>query len=89
MIGPPAAARCFTDRPGVALFGSVAVALIVVWASIALSYETDWPVGFFVGGFSAASYGLGHAYAAWRTSPSGARRARLRARHGLSRSNMG
>ena len=27
MIGPPAAARCVTDRPGVALFGSVAVAL--------------------------------------------------------------
>jgi zinc/manganese transport system permease protein len=65
MIGPPAAARCVTDRPGVALFGSVAVALIVVWASIALSYQTDWPVGFFVGVLSAASYGLGRAYAAW------------------------
>ncbi len=65
MIGPPAAARCLTDRPGMALLGSVVVALITVWASIALSYETNWPVGFFVGVLSAASYGLGRIYAAW------------------------
>ena len=66
MIGPPAAARCVTDRPGTALIGSVVVALVTVWASIALSYETNWPVGFFVGTLSAASYGVGRAYAAWR-----------------------
>ena len=76
MIGPPAAARCVTDRPGIALFGSVAVALITVWASIALSYETNWPVGFFVGALSAASYGLGRAYAAWPRARGG-RRARF------------
>jgi zinc/manganese transport system permease protein len=72
MIGPPAAARCLTDRPGMALLGSVVVALITVWASIALSFETDWPVGFYVGVLSATSYGLGRAYAQWR----GARRGR-------------
>ena len=66
MIGPPAAARCVTDRPGTALIGSVVVALVTVWASIALSYATNWPVGFFVGALSAASYGMGRAYAAWR-----------------------
>jgi zinc/manganese transport system permease protein len=68
MIGPPAAARCFSDRPGVALFGSVVIALVTVWAAIALSYQTNWPVGFFVGAFSAAWYGVGRAYTAWHRS---------------------
>ena len=49
MIGPPAAARCFTDRPGVALAGSVVLALVTIWSAIAAAYETNWPVGFFVG----------------------------------------
>jgi zinc/manganese transport system permease protein len=56
MIGAPAAARSLTDRPGVAMALSVAIALTVVWAAIALSYETDWPVGFFVGTGSAAVF---------------------------------
>jgi zinc/manganese transport system permease protein len=65
MIGPPAAARCFSDRPGTALLGSVAIALVTVWAALACSFEANWPVGFFVGTFSAAWYGAGRAYAAW------------------------
>ncbi len=66
MIGPPAAARCLTDRPGLAVAGSVIISLVIVWASIAVSYETNWPVGFFVGTLSAAGYGLGRGVAAWR-----------------------
>ena len=66
MIGPPAAARCLTDRPVPALVGSVAIALVTVWAALACSYRTDWPVGFFVGVFGAAWYGVGRAVAAWR-----------------------
>jgi zinc/manganese transport system permease protein len=66
MIGPPAAARSFTDRPHVAIGLSVAIALIVIWASIAVSYNTNWPVGFFVGLSSAASYAVGRAWAVWR-----------------------
>ena len=65
MIGPPAAARCVTSRPGPALAGSVAIALVVIWASIAASYWSDWPVGFFVGTCSAAAFGLGRARVAW------------------------
>jgi zinc/manganese transport system permease protein len=65
MIGPPAAARCFTNRPGLALIISVAIALVTVWAAIACSFETNWPVGFYVGTYSAAGYGVGRAYAAW------------------------
>ena len=41
MIGPPAAARCFSDRPGLALLGSVGIALATVWAAIACSYEIE------------------------------------------------
>jgi len=66
MIGPPAAARCLSDRPGRVLVASVAIALVTVWSAIASSFETDWPVGFFVGTFSALSYGAGRAYAGWR-----------------------
>jgi zinc/manganese transport system permease protein len=66
MIGPPAAARSFTDRPGRAMALSVAFALIAVWTAIALSYETNYPVGFFVGSISAASYALGRAWSALR-----------------------
>jgi zinc/manganese transport system permease protein len=64
MVGPPAAARSFTARPGMAIGVSVAIALLVVWAAIALSYESNWPVGFFVGAFSAAAYAVGRLYAA-------------------------
>ena len=62
MIGPPAAARAFTTRPHVALALSVAIALVVVWVAIALSYQTNWPVGFFVGTASAAAYAIGRAW---------------------------
>ena len=62
MIGPPAAARAFTTRPWVAIALSIAIALIVVWAAIALSYQTNWPVGFFVGSASAAAYATGRAW---------------------------
>jgi len=66
MIGPPAAARSFTNRPPVAILLSVAIALVTVWAAIAVSFVTDWPIGFFVGVLGALSYGVGRAWAAWR-----------------------
>jgi zinc/manganese transport system permease protein len=63
MIGPPAAARAFTARPYVAIGLSVAIALVVVWSAIALSYQTNWPVGFFVGVMSASAYAFGRTWA--------------------------
>ena len=66
MIGAPAAARSFTHRPLVAMALSVVVALATVWAAIAISYESNWPIGFFVGTLSAAAYALGRTWAAWR-----------------------
>ncbi len=65
MIGPPAAARSLTSRPLLAMVLSVVIALITVWAAIALSYQYNWPVGFFVGMLGALSYGLGRGWAAW------------------------
>jgi zinc/manganese transport system permease protein len=61
MIGPAAAARSVTARPGTALGLSVLIALATVWLSIALSYQTNWPLGFFVGTIGAAFYLIGQA----------------------------
>jgi zinc/manganese transport system permease protein len=59
MIGPAAAARSVTARPGTAMTLSVVIALATVWLSIALSYQTNWPLGFFVGTIGAAFYLIG------------------------------
>jgi zinc/manganese transport system permease protein len=74
MIGPPAAARAFTTRPYVAIALSIGIALVVVWVAIALSYQTNWPVGFFVGIASAVAYAAGRTWSFAR----GARRARVK-----------
>jgi zinc/manganese transport system permease protein len=66
MIGPPAAARSVTDSPYLAIGLSVIIALATVWAAIAASYTTNWPVGFFVGAIGAFCYAAGRGWAAWR-----------------------
>jgi zinc/manganese transport system permease protein len=71
MIGPPAAARSLTSRPVLAMALSVLLALATVWIAIAASYLYNWPVGFFVGAFSALAYGAGRGWAAWRRTRSG------------------
>lgn len=67
MLGPSAAAQCFTNRAGRAMGGSVAIALVTIWLALACAYESNWPVGFYVSVFSAAWYGIGRGYVAWRT----------------------
>ncbi len=66
MIGPPAAARTLSDRPGRAMALSVALALVTVWGSIAAAYATNDPVGFFVTVIGAGAYTLGRVWATWR-----------------------
>jgi zinc/manganese transport system permease protein len=73
MIGPPAAARSLTARPLVAIVVSVGLALSTVWMSIASSYFTNWPVGFYVGVLSAFCYASGRGLASRRRT--GPRRA--------------
>ena len=80
MIGPPAAGRSFTDRPLVALLLSVAFALVTVWAAIAISYLSNWPIGFFVGTIGAVSYGIGRGWTGLRQ----ARGARSATREGFA-----
>lgn len=72
MVSPPAAARLLTDRPATAMALSVAIALITVWAALALSYWSDLPTGFFVGAGGAVFY------AAARLTVSSGRRDRAR-----------
>ncbi|HUY51462.1 MAG TPA: metal ABC transporter permease [Streptosporangiaceae bacterium] len=66
MIGPPAAARSLTDKPMPAMLASALIAIGVVWASIAAAYDTNWPVGFFVGAIGAGCYAAGRGWAAFR-----------------------
>jgi zinc/manganese transport system permease protein len=62
MIGPAAAARSLTARPGLAMALSVLIALVTVWAAIAASYQSNWPLGFFVGVIGAAFFLAGKAW---------------------------
>jgi len=56
MIAPAGAARSLVSNPLRALALSVAVALAVVWTAIVASYETNWPIGFFVGVLGLAAF---------------------------------
>ncbi len=58
-VGPASAARALTNRPLVALALSAGLALLTVWLSLALSFWTDWPIGFFVGLLGVVCYGAG------------------------------
>jgi zinc/manganese transport system permease protein len=78
MVGPAAAARSLSDRPLLATLLSVAISVATVWVAIALSYLSDWPVGFFVGTISTGSYGLGRVWV-WMGSARTAELARQRA----------
>lgn len=62
MIGPAAAARSLTARPGLAMTLSVLIALVTVWVAIAASYQSNWPLGFFVGVIGAAFFLAGKAF---------------------------
>jgi zinc/manganese transport system permease protein len=68
MIGPPAAARAVSATPVAAMAMSVFLAIVTVWSAIALSYVSDWPVGFFVGTLSAVCYGAGRGWGRLRRS---------------------
>ena len=62
MVGPASAARALTDRPLRAMLLSAGLAVVMVWAAIALSFLSDWPIGFFVGALGAMAYVAGRAW---------------------------
>ncbi len=59
MVGPASAARALTDRPLRAMLFSVVISVLMVWAAIALSFWSNWPIGFFVGSAGVVAYGVG------------------------------
>jgi zinc/manganese transport system permease protein len=63
MVGPASAARTLTNRPLAAMLLSAVISIVTVWASIALSFASDWPIGFFVGALSALAYLAGRTWA--------------------------
>jgi zinc/manganese transport system permease protein len=70
MIAPAAAARALTARPVLAMGLAVVIALVIVWAAIALAYISSWPIGFFVGMLGACAYGLARGgQAFWQSQP--------------------
>jgi len=62
MVGPASAARAVTNRPFNAMMLSAVISVVTVWAAIALSFISNWPVGFFVGGLSALAYIAGRTW---------------------------
>ena len=59
MVGPASAARTLTGEPVRAMLLSAVLAVLMIWLAIALSFLSDWPVGFFIGGLSAVAYTVG------------------------------
>jgi zinc/manganese transport system permease protein len=72
MVGPASAARAMTARPLRAMLLSAAISLVIIWAAIAVSFVSNWPVGFFVGSLSAVAYGVGRVWRAYSVSGHGA-----------------
>jgi zinc/manganese transport system permease protein len=48
LVAPPAAAQALTPRPGLSLLLSVVFALLVIWVGLWISYNSIYPLGFFV-----------------------------------------
>jgi len=67
LIAPAAAARCFTNKPGRSITLAVLIALVTVWAAIAISFQTNWPIGFFVGTIGALTYASGRIWVRYRS----------------------
>ena len=62
LVGPPAAAQSLSGNPMKALVLSVIFAEGCIWSAIALSYWTNWPIGFFVGTIGAGLFTVARTY---------------------------
>jgi zinc/manganese transport system permease protein len=56
LVMPAATAQRLTARPAVGLILSVAIALAVTWAGLAVAYYSPYPIGFFVTTFGFVAY---------------------------------
>lgn len=64
VTAPAATARLVAVRPWTGVATAVAIAVGIVWASVALGYLSGWPIGFFVGAGGAVVYAVGRLVAA-------------------------
>ena len=65
LVGPPAAAQALSGNPMRVLALSVIFAEGCIWSAIALSYWTNWPIGFFVGTIGAGLFTVARSYRHW------------------------
>jgi zinc/manganese transport system permease protein len=56
LVAPAAAAQQLTARVGAGLVATAAIGLAVTWLALALSYYTDYPVGFFITSLGLAAF---------------------------------
>jgi len=66
MVAPAAAANRIARTPPQAMRIGLVVALVSVWLSLVLAYDTSLPVGFFVAAVTTLCYGLARIYSALR-----------------------
>ena len=76
LVAPAAAAQALTTRPAVSLALSVALALLIAWLGLAISYFSIYPAGFFISTLAFGSYLLARAVAPLRAARASRRRAR-------------
>jgi len=70
LVSPPATAQRLALRPSASLVASVAIAVGVVWLSLACAYFSPWPLGFYTTSFAFLAYAI----ARWMPRPRGRRR---------------
>lgn len=85
MVGPAAAAFNMTPSLGGGVVLSAVLALVEAWGGIALAYETDWPVSFWISALSGLIYLLSFAARARREHRIPDRRFRASPDQGVSR----
>lgn len=73
LVGPPAAAQALSTHPLRSLLLAVIFAEGSIWLAIALSYWSNWPIGFFVGMIGAGLFTLARSYRSWSQRQRGAK----------------
>ena len=56
LVGPPATAQRLALRPIGSLLASIAIAVGIVWLSLACAYFSPWPLGFYTTSFAFVAY---------------------------------
>jgi zinc/manganese transport system permease protein len=66
LVLPAATAELLVTRPGLSLAISMAIAVLVTWLGLAMSYYNGYPIGFHITSLAFGTYLLAQA---WRRIP--------------------